>query len=115
MREGKHISQGENMHMTFLFKDPDENKRHRSRCKYFDKNTKYCSYYMINCKGSNTCEVYEENCLSIKTTNKCEKTPVYNSTKIEDSLDYSKKKFVNKRRLTVEDVRSEIMNFTNKR
>ena len=100
-------------HHSFIFKDENEEKRHRSRCVYYEGVNKYCSYYCMNCKGSNTCEKYEEKLNVKKNVNETKKTTKISiPTTLEEKTSTMGKKFEEKRRQTIDDVRREIMNFT---
>ena len=53
------------LHVGFAYKDEDDPRRHKSRCIYYDKNTKYCttarsSYCGAKCGGSAQCMAYAE-------------------------------------------------------
>ena len=52
-------------HITYLSKKENDDRRHRSRCIYYDKDTKHClapkgSYSGIRCPGSSHCTQYFE-------------------------------------------------------
>lgn len=38
----------------------NEPRRHKSRCIYYKKDTKFCNWYKYKCVGSSQCEEYEE-------------------------------------------------------
>ena len=52
-------------HMDFLRKDEFDNRRHKSRCKFYNKDTKKCHCpsvmsYLFKCCGAAHCEGYNE-------------------------------------------------------
>jgi len=100
-------------HHSFLLKDEYEEKRHRSRCIYFDASNKYCSYYCMNCKGSNTCERYEEKPNVKKNISEEKKvTKISILPTIEEQSITVGNKLETKRNRSQDDIRKEIMNFT---
>lgn len=56
---GLQSMQGTPWHIETLKKLEDDNRRHKSRCKYY--NSEKCSYYYYRCPGSAHCDVYKEN------------------------------------------------------
>lgn len=46
-------------HVETLHKDEDDDRRHRSRCAYYNKDH-MCTYYATKCIGSNKCDAYKE-------------------------------------------------------
>ena len=100
-------------HHSFIFKDENEDKRHKSRCVYYEGSNKYCSYYCMNCKGSNTCEKYEEKPNAKKNIIEDKKTTKISITStLEESTNILGKKIEEKRRQTLNDIRREIINFS---
>ena len=106
-------SQGGPFHQEFLLKEENEEKRHRSRCVYYESLEKYCRHYCMKCKGSNACEKYEEkpNVKKIASEDKKPKKP-YVSSGIEEKTITVGEKFVEKKHRTIDDIRREIMEFT---
>lgn len=47
-------------HTETLKKDEYDDRRHRSRCVYYVKQTKHCRKHIGECRGSAHCEYYEE-------------------------------------------------------
>lgn len=110
--QGKYRSQGGNFHHEYLLKNENEDKRHKSRCVYYQGVNKYCTYYCMNCKGSNTCDKYEEKPNTKKNILEEKEQPKISiSSTIEENTNIVGKKFEEKRRQTINDVRREIMNF----
>lgn len=49
---------GTPMHVGYL--KSNDKRRHKSRCIYYKKLTKFCVFYNRQCGGSNRCEIYRE-------------------------------------------------------
>lgn len=50
---------GTSMHVGYL--KSNEPRRHKSRCIFYEKESKNCTWYFVKCSGSNKCEKYSEN------------------------------------------------------
>lgn len=66
-------------HLETLHRQDNDPRRHRSRCKYYNKKTSYCSRRSGKCMGSAHCMEYEEpkeekSKNNTKDTNKTKKT-----------------------------------------
>lgn len=48
--------------------NPDDGRRHRSRCVFYDPKTKYCSMQMGECYGASHCKYYKEGQRDLITT-----------------------------------------------
>ena len=67
----------------------------------------------MNCKGSNACEKYEEKPNAKKNIIEDKKTTKISITStLEESTNILGKKFEEKRRQTLDDIRREIINFS---
>ena len=96
---------GTSWHVNILSKKEEDNRRHKSRCVYYQGVNKYCTYYCMNCKGSNTCDKYEERPNTKKNISEEKKQPKISiSSTIEENTNIVGKKFEEKRRQTINDV-----------
>ncbi|MBR6821704.1 MAG: hypothetical protein IKM87_00885 [Clostridia bacterium] len=59
MVDSKKIT-GTPWHPEYLKRDEEDKRRHRSRCRYYDKKGSYCNKGLVKCLGSSHCEFYEE-------------------------------------------------------
>ena len=50
---------GEPWHIEHYHREEGDEKRHRSKCCYYNKETKYCSYYLSKCYGASHCNYYK--------------------------------------------------------
>lgn len=113
MGRERHISQGENLHYTYIGMKEGDTKRHRARCVYFDSATRWCSHFDGNCRGSAQCESYSEKYRSEESESlvKKKKKGIVIGTTIGEGIDDSVS-VVNNPRRTLDDVRREIIEFT---
>ena len=58
----KRISEiiGTPVHIGFLRMAERDERRHRTRCTFYDKKEKYCTYYANKCYGASHCKLYKE-------------------------------------------------------
>ena len=68
-----HMS-GSPWHIEVLKMDEIDDRRHRSRCVHYSKESKYCDQYIGNCRGSAHCPYYEEGYISSYSSNSTTKT-----------------------------------------
>ena len=47
-------------HVERVHRQDGDDRRHRSRCKFYRKTKAYCVHYSEKCRGSAHCEYYEE-------------------------------------------------------
>ena len=55
---------GSPWHVEVLKMDEYDDRRHRSRCIHYSKESKYCDQYIGDCRGSAHCPYYEEGYIS---------------------------------------------------
>jgi|GEM_PF-4974446 len=58
---------GTSWHVNILSKKEEDNRRHKSRCVFYNKENGFCSKIVSRCPGSAHCKYYSENAQKSKT------------------------------------------------
>ncbi|WP_026668141.1 hypothetical protein [Butyrivibrio sp. AE2005] len=77
-------------HVEKLTRNEGDERRHKSRCKYYRKKDSYCKYQYIECRGSRYCKYYKTN--EIEVAGKIADDPTKKKEAIEKITDSEGKK-----------------------